>query len=255
MGRFDGRVAVVTGAAGQIGAACARALAGEGADVAAADLTAPAIEVSGGGRVEANRRGPERPGGPRARLRGGRGGARPGRRPRAERGGPRTRPVPRDRRGEHRPRPRDQRPRDPPRRAPRGGVDGGARGAGRDRQPHLGLGRRVRRGVDRLRGLEGGGDDGDAEHGRRAGAARDPRRRRRPGVHGEVPGAPAPRPASTSTTTSGGASRCAGSGARTTSRSRCSSSPRTPRRTSAGRCSMSTVEALPPGSGLGSRHG
>ena len=52
MGRFDGRVAVVTGAAGQIGAACARALAGEGADVAAVDLTVPAIEVSGGGRVE-----------------------------------------------------------------------------------------------------------------------------------------------------------------------------------------------------------
>jgi len=51
MGRFDGRVAVVTGAAGQIGAACAQALGAEGADVAAIDLTAPEIAVSGGGRV------------------------------------------------------------------------------------------------------------------------------------------------------------------------------------------------------------
>src|SRR5690242_15017857 len=51
MGRFDGRVAVVTGAAGQIGAACAEALAAEGADVAAIDLTAPEIAVSAGGRV------------------------------------------------------------------------------------------------------------------------------------------------------------------------------------------------------------
>ena len=51
MGRFDGRVAVVTGAAGQIGAACAQALAAEGADVAAIDLTAPEIAASGGGRV------------------------------------------------------------------------------------------------------------------------------------------------------------------------------------------------------------
>jgi glucose 1-dehydrogenase len=51
MGRFDGRVAVVTGAAGQIGAACALAFAAEGADVAAVDRTAPALAPHEGGRI------------------------------------------------------------------------------------------------------------------------------------------------------------------------------------------------------------
>jgi NAD(P)-dependent dehydrogenase (short-subunit alcohol dehydrogenase family) len=50
VGRFEGRVAVVTGAAGQIGGACARAFAAEGADVAAIDLTEARVE-SGPGRV------------------------------------------------------------------------------------------------------------------------------------------------------------------------------------------------------------
>jgi glucose 1-dehydrogenase len=48
--RFEGRVVVVTGAAGQIGGACARAFAAEGADVAALDLTAADVP-SGAGRV------------------------------------------------------------------------------------------------------------------------------------------------------------------------------------------------------------
>lgn len=42
MERFAGRVVAVTGAAGQIGAACARAFAAEGATVAAIDREAPA---------------------------------------------------------------------------------------------------------------------------------------------------------------------------------------------------------------------
>ena len=42
MGRFEERVAIVTGAAGQIGSACVAAFAAEGARVAAIDLEAPA---------------------------------------------------------------------------------------------------------------------------------------------------------------------------------------------------------------------
>ncbi|MCU1357231.1 MAG: putative short-chain type dehydrogenase/reductase [Acidimicrobiales bacterium] len=56
MGRFDGKVAIVTGAAGGIGEAYARALAAEGASVVVADLdeergekTAADIAGSGGG--------------------------------------------------------------------------------------------------------------------------------------------------------------------------------------------------------------
>lgn len=45
MGRFDGKVAIVTGAAGGIGEAYARALAGEGASVVVADLNAEAGEA------------------------------------------------------------------------------------------------------------------------------------------------------------------------------------------------------------------
>ncbi|HEX2576347.1 MAG TPA: SDR family oxidoreductase [Aquihabitans sp.] len=58
MGRFDGKVAIVTGAAGGIGEAYARALAAEGADVVVADLdadrgeaTATSIDEAGGGRA------------------------------------------------------------------------------------------------------------------------------------------------------------------------------------------------------------
>lgn len=56
MSRFDGKVAIVTGAAGGIGEAYARALAAEGASVVVADLdeakgeaTAAAIAAAGGG--------------------------------------------------------------------------------------------------------------------------------------------------------------------------------------------------------------
>jgi NAD(P)-dependent dehydrogenase (short-subunit alcohol dehydrogenase family) len=55
MGRFDGKAAIVTGAAGGIGEAYARALAAEGASVVVADLNAEAGEavakdiVAGGG--------------------------------------------------------------------------------------------------------------------------------------------------------------------------------------------------------------
>ena len=45
MGRFDGKVAIVTGAAGGIGEAYARALAAEGASVVVADLNAEAGEA------------------------------------------------------------------------------------------------------------------------------------------------------------------------------------------------------------------
>ena len=56
MGRFDDKVAIVTGAAGGIGEAYARALAAEGANVVVADLdqekgedTAASISGAGGG--------------------------------------------------------------------------------------------------------------------------------------------------------------------------------------------------------------
>jgi NAD(P)-dependent dehydrogenase (short-subunit alcohol dehydrogenase family) len=57
MGRFDGKVAIVTGAAGGIGEAYARGLAAEGANVVVADLddkgeaTAAAISQLGGGEA------------------------------------------------------------------------------------------------------------------------------------------------------------------------------------------------------------
>ncbi len=49
MSRFDGKVAIVTGAAGGIGEAYARALAGEGASVVVAD-----IDAERGSRVAAD---------------------------------------------------------------------------------------------------------------------------------------------------------------------------------------------------------
>lgn len=58
MGRFDDKVAIVTGAAGGIGEAYARALAAEGANVVVADLdeakgeaTAASISEAGGGKA------------------------------------------------------------------------------------------------------------------------------------------------------------------------------------------------------------
>lgn len=57
MGRFDDKVAIVTGAAGGIGEAYARALAAEGASVVVADLdakgkeTAASISTAGGGEA------------------------------------------------------------------------------------------------------------------------------------------------------------------------------------------------------------
>ncbi|MBV9119847.1 MAG: 3-oxoacyl-ACP reductase FabG [Chloroflexi bacterium] len=48
MGRIDGRVALVTGAAQGIGAATARRLAGEGAKVACADMNAAGVEALAG---------------------------------------------------------------------------------------------------------------------------------------------------------------------------------------------------------------
>jgi NAD(P)-dependent dehydrogenase (short-subunit alcohol dehydrogenase family) len=59
MGRFDGKVSIVTGAAGGIGEAYARALAAEGASVVVADLNADGAEAvakdiaAGGGNATA----------------------------------------------------------------------------------------------------------------------------------------------------------------------------------------------------------
>ena len=254
MGRFDGRVAVVTGAAGQIGAACARALAGEGADVAAVDLTAPAIEVSGGGRVEpivADLSDPadlerafaaaEEALGPVDVLV--QSAAVHARVPFLEIDAANIDHVL--------------------------GINVRAILLGARRAAASMVARGEPGVIVNLTSVSGVVSDAESiAYEASKGAVTMATRSMAValGPHGirvvavgpgsmekfqELP----PRDPFDLDDSSAGASRCAASGARTTSRSRCSSSPRTPRRTSAGRCSTSTVEALPPGSGLGSRHG
>ena len=78
MGRLDGKIAIITGAAAGIGQATARRVAAEGARTVVADLNAAGAKQVADGDSRRGRRSHRRPGGSGRRRRGaghGRGGA------------------------------------------------------------------------------------------------------------------------------------------------------------------------------------